>query len=309
MDRLAVWFRRVAPFWVVLGGIAGAGSAEAVTVVLRTDSRPIYGYLVEETPTRVVVRVELPDGSSEERVLPREQIQLLYNPVDVRRLEALDPAQPQEYRDFAEELAEKSLDPEARQLSLRLYCLAAHLDPERFGRSAALAMAKLATTESERRRYRIAAYLLDGGRDRSLLEGVKVPAVRAGAVDTARQAAYRVLEALRQGRYREALQKVRRPEVAGVLDRVGGPIQADDIRRRCEGRGDTGPPPPDDVAYQILLTERKLLAGSLDSSPPTSWAALSESDLRDVALPLTLEKLLPFDPHAVVFRHGRWQRP
>lgn len=287
--------------------------AWAVTVVLRGASEPLYGYLVEEDSTRIVVRVAVAADRFEERVLRREDIELLYRPVDAERLEALDPANPDAYYEYAEMLADKKRDPEARELSLRLYLLAARLDPARLGRSALLAMTALATSDAERRRYRAMAYLIDQGKDKSLLEmrSEEVPA-SVGQWDRPRKAAYLALDAWRSGDAATALSYLRSPEVVQAIDQLGGPLRAEDVVAECRKLRAGGPPPRQMQVYTIVIMQRKLLAASgsaqLRVGSTQAWSVLSKETISQRVQPLTWETLTDFDPAAVLYRRGRWVR-
>ena len=120
------------------------------------------------------------------------------------------PDRPQAYRDYAEELAEKRDDPEARMTSLRLYLIAAHLDPERLGRGCLLGMSNLAETPFEARKYRALAYLLDPKHDRTIFQLPLPPPAKS---DPSRQEFLRCLAAFAGGRLKEALGLARKPGV------------------------------------------------------------------------------------------------
>ena len=76
---------------------------------------------------KVVTREKLPDGEFRVREIKRSDIDDVIFPVSSERLEQLDPGDPKAYRDYAEELAEKCEDPDARATAIRLYVLAAYL--------------------------------------------------------------------------------------------------------------------------------------------------------------------------------------
>ncbi|GIW90583.1 MAG: hypothetical protein KatS3mg109_1015 [Pirellulaceae bacterium] len=304
------WF----PILGMLIAMAIAARLPAVTVLVRGESEPIYGYLVRQDDQQIVVRIAQPDGSWAERVLARDQIEFFYQPIDEARLEALDPKRPEEYREYAEVLAEKKKDPEARELSLRLYWLAAVLAPKELGKSCLLGMTQLAESEAEARRYRAAAYLLDPSRDRSLLEWgstVKEDVSLRGLTD-AERAAFRALEAYRRGDYSRALQYAQREGVKEVFQRLGGPIGYEELCEACRKGAADRPRPDAGVAVQILLMEKRLWdtsSGADSSGELRAWYLMPRDSWNYVAKPLSLNELLPFDARAVVFRNGKWMRP
>ena len=80
-----------------------------------------------------------------------------------RRLERLDPNDPQAYFELAEDLAEGVRGRPDVAVARRLFGLAGRLDPEKYAASAALALASLESDSSEATKLRAAATLLPGG--------------------------------------------------------------------------------------------------------------------------------------------------
>lgn len=80
-----------------------------------------------------------------------------------RRLEALDPNDPQAYFELAEDLAEGVRGRPNVSVSRRLFGLAGRLDPEKYAASAALALASLESDSIQATKLRAAATLLPGG--------------------------------------------------------------------------------------------------------------------------------------------------
>jgi hypothetical protein len=164
------WSRAGCWCGVVVGWCLAAHAGWAATVLLKNEATPVRGYLVAEDEQSVTLRVLEANGDWRERRILRESIEIVIRPVDAARLAELDPKFPRAYRDYAEELAEKRVDPEARETAIRLYLIAAYLAPDELGRSALLGMVPLARHEPERRRFRAMAYLLDPAGDRQLLQ-------------------------------------------------------------------------------------------------------------------------------------------
>ncbi|MCU0962075.1 MAG: hypothetical protein MUF48_18430 [Pirellulaceae bacterium] len=212
-----------------------ADRVAAVLIYVRGNDQPIRGYLLRENEHVVVVQELLPDGTTTERTVPRSQIEDLIRSVDPERLAALDPARPEAYREYAEELAEKRKDPEAQVTAIRLYQIAAALDPERLGPSCLLGMIPLARDEAEQRRFRAMAYLSDPRHDPKLLQIARPPAARSTQLDPA-QAEFllKALRALRQGRRRDALAQARRSKLEERLPLLTDTITYDEFERACE---------------------------------------------------------------------------
>src|SRR5437762_6676390 len=99
--------------------------AQAVVVLPKGAKQPIMGYLVRQDERTIVIRQELSDGKSRESSFAKKDLDELIITVSPERLTGLDPNKPQTYREYAEELAEKQRDPEARDAAMRLYAIVA----------------------------------------------------------------------------------------------------------------------------------------------------------------------------------------
>src|SRR6187200_2745770 len=86
---------------------------EAVIILEKNASEPVRGYLVEANDVRVVVDVVLPNGEIRQQTFPRASIVEMIQAVSREKLETLSADRPQDYRDYAEELAGKTNDPDA----------------------------------------------------------------------------------------------------------------------------------------------------------------------------------------------------
>ena len=133
--------------------------------------------MVRQNGNEVVVREETATGIRDV-IVPRSEIEDLIETVSPERLAALDPSRPQEYREYAEELAEKKLDPEARLMAVRLFQIAAWLDPAKTGHGALLGLVSVARPGEEEARYRAAAYLFDPRHNKALLGQTSIPPAR-----------------------------------------------------------------------------------------------------------------------------------
>ena len=195
----------------------------------------VGGYVENETPTQLSLRVKQPDGKDKVEIFDKAKI-LVVHRVQWEPVGKLEKANPKGYRDLAEELAPKADDPEARDLALRLFLIAAYLDPDTLGRSSLLQMAGLAATPEEARKYRAMAFLLDPRHDATLLQ---VPAALPPAkidlptLDNFLQAVryYRVGELDNAKRYAQA------PGVAAYFGQVPGLIAHQQLIANCtEGK-------------------------------------------------------------------------
>jgi hypothetical protein len=212
-----------------------ARPAAAVILYLKDQDQPIRGYYVRENEHAVVLLELLPNGSTAERTVPRAQIDDMIRSVSEERLAALSPEKPDAYREYAEELAEKRKDPDAQLTGLRLYQMAAVLEPQRLGRSCLLGMVPLARDTAEARRFRAMAYLLDPDHDPALLRVSERAATRSSELDE-KQAEFllKSLRALRQGKRKEALMQARRCKLKERLPLLTDTITYDEFEKACD---------------------------------------------------------------------------
>lgn len=301
----------------MLSGLWGASSAHAVTVLVRGSDVPVRGYLVSEDARGVTLNVPSDDGSLHERFIPAETIEILQKPVSPERLARLSPDRPMEYREYAEELADKRIDPEARDTSLRLYLIAAWLDPDTLGKSSLLGMTALARNDHEERAFRALAYLLDRDHDRSILRrrqgGASGDASGSEPANiTLDNLVLRALEELRKGRYVEAARLLRRPNVEQRLARLD-PAAWPELLKLASEMPRQSPPPQSDVVGRILRLELQLLGADPradvpeeGANDPQRWSQLDTTDLARPASRLSLETITEFNPAECIFRDNRW---
>lgn len=216
--------------------LVSASPAAAVIIYVKEQALPIRGYFVREDDQAVTLLELRADGSTTERSIPRSQIEDLIRSVSEQRLSELDPSKPDAYREYAEELAEKRKDPDAQQTSIRLFQIAAVLDPERLGRSCLLGMIPLARSADEQRRFRAMAYLLDPAHDSSLLQSVAQPSATASTSTLDEKQAEFLLKSLRmlrQGKRKEALAHARRSKLEERLHLLTEAISYAEFEKAC----------------------------------------------------------------------------
>ena len=303
--------RLAAALVMVLLVLAEPVEGPAITIIPKGGGEPIRGRLVRRDAAAIVLLVEGPDGTPHRTTLAADAVDLVIDPVSPERLESLSPEMPTGYRDYAEELAEKRLDPDARDLSLRLYVMAAHLAPKQLGRGALLGAAALAGNADEQRRLRALVYLLDPEHDRRVLVAPTTasPTPAAELDDQARKALLHAIRLLRSGERREAANVVRRTEVQEAFEHLRDLLTLDAFRAACDS-GSAGDPIERPLLRSLLMAERRLSTRTAAEAAATSdgqWTL--EAALGPALPPLKLEALVGFDPRDCIYRDGRWQRP
>ena len=284
-----------------------ASPVRAVIVFEKGKDQPTVGYLERQDENLIVIREQLPGGRTQIRELLRSEIDDILITVSNERLESLSPDKPATYRDYAEELAEKRKDPDARATGLRLYLIAAHLDSAKLGRSSLLGMVGLARTPSETRRFRAMAYLLDPNHDRSLLQGSPNATGPPAIVDDeGREVLLKAIQAFRRGesRWRTLAD---REIVKKAFERFSDVLSHEEFIS-------VGKETPPDVLRKVLTLEL-ILAGKdgserkQHSKEVAPWSRIVDRE-GTVAVPwLSLETITEFDPRECLFRSGNWGRP
>ncbi len=229
---------------IVLTLVLGLHSSARAIILDLKDGVRVTGYLKAEDEQSYTVRRVL-DGHESLQTFPKTDVLFALRTFDPARLSELSPSKPAGYRDYAEELAEKREDPEARDLALRLFLIAASLDPEKLGRGSLLSMASLARSPDEERRYRAMAYALDTRHDRSVLTA---PDERGRRGDRARQDFAQALGFYRTRQTARALAFARRPGVEDLFPTAVGIPSFAEFVASCETHPECSKCGPDGLA-------------------------------------------------------------
>ena len=302
-----------------------ASSAHAAVVYKKGSSEPIAGYLVREDDREVVLRQSREGGVTADVAIPKSEIEELIHTVDPARLAALDPARPQDYREYADELAEKRLDPEARDTAMRLYVIAADLgsrarqssggmDSGEFSSDLAplLGLIALARTPEEEARFRAAAFLADRRHDAGLLRPpTPIASTAAPANPAAQQKLLEAVQLIRRGKGDVAGRMMLQPEIASELVLARAIVTREEFSRLCKTRE------LDDAELKTLLKLELALETALSPPEPTgtsqsnatrAWSQLMARP-QPPQRPLALVHLTEFNPRQSVYREGKWVEP
>ena len=297
-------------------GLCLCATQGARGVLVSTKSgEEIRGFLIRQNDKEVIVDEVRADGTKARRRIDRTEIALVVVTVSAADLEILQHDQPANYRDLAEELAVKRKDPDAHHAALRLYLIAAFLDPERLGRSSLLGMVSLARNPAEERRFRAMLFLLDPDADRGLLKEPDRfrPSDREEINIQNRLLA--ALRALRRGSKSEALRISQHPDVKQHLKRYDDILEHHELVTACTPGTNRRKLTPV-ILQKVIKLELAILfpaspspAASKEKSSDNSWSHLFKRTSPSPTLPLRLESLTEFDPRKSHFRNGAWIRP
>jgi hypothetical protein len=195
-----------------------------------TNKRRVAGYVVSNIGGKLVLKVPIGAGKFKEETHEKGKYTIKHQ-LDRDRLEKLSRDNPAAYREYAEDLAKQTADPEAIDTAMRLFVIAAHLEPAKQGRGCLLAMSALAATPAEARKYRAMAFLLDGKTDRSLLEGdgkaqAKIPAA-------AWQSFQQAMRKFRSGDIIQAREQAKAKDLASCFNAVPDMMDRDTFIQAC----------------------------------------------------------------------------
>ncbi len=296
--RWRKWCNRGVCITLCLSLSAAVNPVLAVTIFERGKTEATRGRLVKQSATEVVI-TELTPSGPRERTIARTNIEDLIDPVDPARLVELSPEQPQAYRNYAEELAEKRIDPDAQAAAIRLYLIAAYLSPEKLAKSCLLGMTALARSPAEEQRFRAMAYLYDSDHDRRLLRTTETSATTTPVSET-RAALLRALQLRRQGNRRAALLNVNRPDVQEEFARFGDVLTFEEFSQIGLS---------DNLVKKIVALELALETGEARQTASITWSQIERSGATTPIPALSLTTIAEFDPRQCVFRDGAWVAP
>jgi hypothetical protein len=289
--------------------LACVSSAHAVVVIRKGEKPEVLGILVSQDERRVIVRELLSDGKYRDQTIPRAEIEDVIITVSPERLAALARDKPREYASYAEELAEKRRDPEARETALRLYQIAAWLDPEGQGKGALLGMIDLSRSPAEEAKFRAMAYLLDPEHDRRVLKEPPSVKVEVGGSAALREQLLAALRLLRQGKISPARAALQTPAVRAQLDQYKEVLTYQEIVNLRAGDALSPALLRKVLLLETALAYRAFESGGVKKDPSVSW---QQSLARDGAVPLpvlSLESLTEFNPRQSQFKSGKWVEP
>ena len=204
-------------------------------ILIEADGVRVGGYFVRDNAKTLTLRLRTADGKEKVQDYDRAHvaIKIIYQ-LDRNRLEKLSKDNPKAYRDYAEELAAQIADPEAKDMAMRLFLMAAYLDPQQYGHRSLLSMSLLAGTPAEARKCRAMAFLLDPKGDASVLKAAavkpaQIPKGQAGAL----QDFLKALRCYRRGLLRSARESVAHEGVDTIFSIAPGMMDQKTFLQWC----------------------------------------------------------------------------
>lgn len=299
--------------WLVLCVLGlFTGDVLGAVVYIKGQNEPVAGFVESSDETSIRLRIVTPDGEELNRRILRNEIDLLLQPVSPSRLSQLSPDNPKAYREYAEELVEKTTDPEAVETAKRLFMIAAHLDPETEGRSALLGMTPLMDDPQGRKQLRAMAYLIDPSHDASLLEGRQQTVTTGAALDeSVRQDVINVLRMLRRGERADARQQLQRDEIKNGMRQGTSKITPDECMALVQGLcpGCEQGKIPSYMLQKLVAAELELNASQAAGEVQPQWGFFLDGTFQKPLPVLSLAEAIGFDPRQCIYRDGEWVEP
>lgn len=284
----------------IVAATAPSRAARAVVVLKKGSETPLMGHLIRSDERAVVIRQELADDQTRDVIIPRSEIDEVLETVSPERLAQLKPSQPAAYFEYAEELAEKRRDPEARDAARRLLAITASRGDAAIRHSSLLLLADLARTDFERRRVEALLYLNDPRHDTALLRSAT--AASPASDPAAHAELLSAIRLIRQGQAAAAKSLLDKKSVQEELARANLPIKLADLTSLAGERALKG--------GQLATVLRAELALQPQRTPSSQLARWSRSPSTFEPLPpLSLDTVTEFDPHECLYKDGKWQRP
>ena len=303
--RLITGFLWILTFWGFFHG--GLFPLQADVIYLQ-DGATWFGRVVSQNASSVTFQRRNPATSTyRELTIARDRVAALVINIQPKQLERLEPGQPQAYLEIAEELAPQSKDPEARDLAIRLYLLAAVNGKPNLRDLCVRALIPLARTVAEEKRFRALAniYLEDA---QAWLVPSRTPSSPIPAETSDRRQQLRAaLVELRSGKRADAADVINQSWVEQTLQPFDTICSWRELRKwslapelatECLART---------IELEIAIDE------SLETAAPKrdatkDWSILAEQTVSPLQ-PISFRNATEFDLSKNVFRNGLWTQP
>ncbi len=303
--RLRARIRRLSSVLTFAIGLMGS-LAQADILWLKGDEGPIFGVVEQADDSSVRFQRYVGIGERERVQIAADEIELLIRTVDEERLQRLRPDDPTTYRDYGEELARYAVDPESRELAIRLFTIAGVLADQQGNVSVRESTLRnlLALARSEAERKRVASLARAYG-IKTMSTTVESKISDATAVDQERWLA--MVRSIRREQWQSSLDQLKSLAVDQMLtiemDQTTS-ITVQDLESIIARRSIT------DADLDRLLRLELWLLGQMQwqieaGAEDVPWSAMAHRPVTFEWIP-GWDELNEFDPRLAVFRDGRW---
>lgn len=274
----------------------------AIVVVTDNGRVEVRGYEVTRSESTLVVEALNPDGTRERRTfdLTDPDVQVI-DSINRGDLEQLDPNNPRGYFDLAARLEAKVSDPEVHDLVVRLFIIAAHLDPDNLSVQGFRYLAFRGRSIDETRRFNamlraidtsgnsIASQTTDKLQAEFLFIADQIAKIRIGQAPNLNSAATTFLaSAIKNAGVRITL--------SDVIDQQETQIQPRSLETEVGL-----------IALEVWLREQ---AGeNKQTKDQSQWSTILHTRKIAPARPFSVKGITEFDPAKSVYSNGEWVVP
>ncbi len=294
---------------VAVGGFFLTGILQShADVIYLQDGSTWFGRVISLDASSVTFqRRNLKTNDYREQTIARDRIAALVINIRPKQLERLEPGQPDAYLEIAEELAPQSKDPEARDLAIRLYLLAAVNGNPQQRDLCVRAIIPLARTVAEEKRFRALAniYLDD---PKSWLTPTTPrsqtrPTISADTLQRRKQLKA-ALVALRTGKRAKAADVINQSWVEQTLQPFDNICTWRELRQwsiapelATNGLART-------IELEIAI-DTSLATNPAQNDTTRDWSTLAEQPVSPLR-PISFRNATNFDLSKDIFRDGQW---
>lgn len=285
------------------------------TIFLK-DGDTIFGRFVSEDEQSIHFsqRTDV-FGEYQTVVIEKSQIAEMVVNIDPVLLEKLDPDQPNEYRDLAEELMTQKTDPEARDLAMRLFVLAIQYGDSKIHASCFSGLIYLSNDQDEEKQIRALANIMVPQANQSWLSPVESSSSNRVETDDRAGQLHQLAEALKQLRSeqrREAAVTLSKPWMDDVMLPFSVICDGNQLRSWAMAAELETESLARILELEIAIAQQLDRTGNaveINSQPSAAdrqdWSKLAVSG-KPIRPPATLANLTRFDPGKPWFRNGQW---
>ena len=287
--------------------LLGASPIAADTIFL-ADGKVIFGRVLETEPESILFNQRLENGQGyRQRKMDRSAIKTMVVNIHPDQLAKVDPREPDSYYAIAEILDPQRLDPEARDLAIRLYLLAAKYGSPAIRDTSLLKLIRLARTPGEQNKFNALANRYVDVSAFQIPPQTSVAPKLQPLSDETKQRLRNLRKAI------EALRTDHRTEAADIIGRKWMEQTMAPFRNICSWRElrswSLAPDMKIEWLARMLELELAIEAildlGSDEIDQVTDWARLANRKVQPL-VPIDIDNVTEFDLTKNKFLDGVW---